>query len=210
MYEVLVVNDWHAVAAVFFGIYQSQLVVYVFFISANLFVVNILLNVMISFFVGAFSLNDKETKDIDNFNSVFESKLGKNVINQVHSFQREGRFDHMVKTIAGQSDNDRSDAIYVSEALGLLETLYEPTGVGFMVCCQSTLARYGNERFSELFRDYIGHNMMHTMLSDLQTDLRSKNITIHKREYFKEDKILCVNASLVSNTKLCLFVAFEK
>merc|ERR1712107_282880 len=56
MFQVLVVNDWHAIAQVFLYANRcsSKYIVYPFFVGANLIAVSILLNVLTAFFVGAF------------------------------------------------------------------------------------------------------------------------------------------------------------
>lgn len=54
MFQVLVVNDWHAIAMVFLYATRcsSALIVYPFFIGANLVCVSIMLNCLTAFFVG--------------------------------------------------------------------------------------------------------------------------------------------------------------
>jgi len=56
MFQVLVVNDWHIIAQVFFvqNSYIRNSLIYPFFISANIICVNLLMNVLIAFFVEAF------------------------------------------------------------------------------------------------------------------------------------------------------------
>ena len=55
MFQTLVVNDWHAIASVFLfaDAHSAPLLVWIFFISANLIGV-IIFNVMLAFFVGSF------------------------------------------------------------------------------------------------------------------------------------------------------------
>ena len=59
LFQILVVNDWHEIAKVFndvdadsTGAYVRNALIYPFFISANLFCVCMLVNVLIAFFVG--------------------------------------------------------------------------------------------------------------------------------------------------------------
>lgn len=56
MFNIFVVNDWQSIANVYLyaNRYNSPYIVYPFFISANLFGVSILLNVLTAFFVGSF------------------------------------------------------------------------------------------------------------------------------------------------------------
>lgn len=51
MFQVLVVNDWNQVAKVFLSI-DSGIIVYTFFITANIVGVSIVLNIFLSFFIG--------------------------------------------------------------------------------------------------------------------------------------------------------------
>mmetsp|Transcript_22693 Transcript_22693/g.33507 ORF Transcript_22693/g.33507 Transcript_22693/m.33507 type:complete len:807 (-) Transcript_22693:66-2486(-) len=57
MFQVLVINDWHEIAEVYLHATRnaSPLIVYPFFIGANLISVNIMLNCTIAFFVAAFA-----------------------------------------------------------------------------------------------------------------------------------------------------------
>ena len=195
MYQVLVINDWHAIAAVFLGISDS-LVVYTFFISANLITVSIFLNVMVSFFVGAFSLDEasksnkgdvtnEETTDTMMVESEAKLDLPNGERNErelanghlplqsqisIEILQREGRFDHLLKSMIGQDDSDMNNATArICEALTLFESLQSQTpDVGFMVSCQQSLARYGNSIFANLFNYFVSENEMHTVLTDIQ------------------------------------------
>lgn len=57
MFQVLIINDWHEIAEVYLHATRnsSPLIVYMFFIGANLINVNIMLNCAIAFFVAAFA-----------------------------------------------------------------------------------------------------------------------------------------------------------
>ena len=206
MYQILVVNDWHAIAAVFVH-NSSALTVYVYFISANLIVVSILLNVMISFFVSAFAFDDNRSRsNLINFVPI-QIEIDHQV--NLEFIERIDRFDHVMKTIVGENIYGESDATNLSEALGLLEMLYKPMNVGFMVCSQSSLVRHGNYKFTSLIDEYIGPNMLHILLTDLQNELQDKHIPGGRKKYHKGEKCMVINYSQISNKNVCLFVAFE-
>ena len=67
MFNVLIVNDWHAIAEVY--LYASRnsqpYIVYPFFIAGNLISVSIMLNCVTAFFVGAFvaKLEEEDTEE---------------------------------------------------------------------------------------------------------------------------------------------------
>ena len=65
MFQVLVVNDWHAIAQVYFYASKctSPIIVYSFFIVAQLIGVSIMLNVMTAFFVESFATQMDHDKD---------------------------------------------------------------------------------------------------------------------------------------------------
>lgn len=56
MFQILVINDWHAIAEVYLysTSWSSPYIVYPFFVGANLIAVCIMLNCLTAFFVGAF------------------------------------------------------------------------------------------------------------------------------------------------------------
>jgi hypothetical protein len=69
MFHVQIVNDWHAIADVYLHAskHSSPLVVYPFFVGANLVCVSIMLNCLTAFFVGAFvtKLDDVDMDEQD-------------------------------------------------------------------------------------------------------------------------------------------------
>lgn len=67
MFQILIVNDWHAIAAVFLHAtsFHHPIFVYSYFILANLASVSVVLNCLVAFFVGAFvaKIDGKSTGD---------------------------------------------------------------------------------------------------------------------------------------------------
>ena len=68
MFNVLIVNDWHAISEVFLygSEFSAPYIVYPFFVLANLVCVNIMLNCMTAFFVGAFVAKVEGNGDDEN------------------------------------------------------------------------------------------------------------------------------------------------
>ena len=67
MFNVLIVNDWHAISEVFtYASWHSEpYIVYPFFVLGNLISVSIMLNCVTAFFVGAFvaKLEEEDTEE---------------------------------------------------------------------------------------------------------------------------------------------------
>lgn len=152
LFQVLVVNDWHAIALVFIlpaGHTVTNALVYPFFIVANLALTSVLLNVMIAFFVNAFvtKATDKRmligadqggarkyTSGLDN--SILSKDTGAEIsseadattvdqsITTITISERQG-FDNILKTIAreGSEDGEESAARIGSQMLQAFEEL---------------------------------------------------------------------------------------
>ncbi len=142
MFNIFVVNDWHAIANVylFADRCNSPYIVYPFFISANLLGVSILLNVLTAFFVGSFVTkveSEQNNQSNDNKHSTLklrmpgrqssamsEISLSNNrgaasqstSISEFHVFERQG-YDSVMKTITGDGD----ETTFAKKACELLE-----------------------------------------------------------------------------------------
>ena len=134
LFQVLVVNDWHAIALVFVvpGHTVTNTLVYPFFILANLALTSVLLNVMIAFFVNAFVTKATEKRMIIGAdqggarkkvssleNSILSNDLSAGInseaaatvdqtITTITISERQG-FDNILKTIARESGEDGED-----------------------------------------------------------------------------------------------------
>lgn len=150
LFQVLVVNDWHAIALVFIlpaGHTVTNALVYPFFIVANLSLTSVLLNVMIAFFVNAFvtKATDKRMligadngrkyfSGLDNSilskdtNAGIDSEADASTVDQsittITISERQG-FDNILKTIAreGSEDGEESAARIGSQMLQAFEEL---------------------------------------------------------------------------------------
>eukprot|EP00978_Attheya_sp_CCMP212_P000972 scaffold2035_cov53-Attheya_sp.AAC.1 len=203
-FMVLVVNDWHAIAQVFLlaDRCSSCVIVYTFFISSNLFSVSILLNILTAFFVGAF-VTDNESKTSNgggsldaNSNPVSlrastrglkrvavmteddessdSSDLDNDNASQFQIYERQG-FEKIMQTVAGGSDSDGEYAKQVCDVLEIFEGLTPGREkVGYLVCCQHSLNRFGNRRFESMLGDLL-HEVVNEMHSEIMELGRSGN-----------------------------------
>lgn len=212
MFQVLVGNDWQAIAQVYLFATRnsSPYLVYPFFVIANLLSVSILLNCLTAFFVGAFvtKLDEGHTMDKDNHTEVFTTtqkardfsiQSSPSLIRKLSSkrnsieenedvsdllsvteenpfvfefdvFEREG-FDKIMKTVSGGSEREKY-AKDVCDMLEVFENLSpERSQVGYLVCCQQTMNRYGNRRFQTLTNTFLSESVLHTIVSGMHAEL---------------------------------------
>lgn len=226
MFNVAVVNDWHAVAEVYLYADRnsSEVMVYSFFVSAICFMVFIMINVITAFFVETFVTKTNEPPDEshsaeekapDNFriknsentnvrrvqssqdfttdsfldddeeNMEFDPLIDPNIsINSTASststeifasfdiYEREG-FDNIMRTVAGATDDEQ--AAFARSVCNYLERFESLTSgrekVGYMVCCQQSLNRFGNRRFQTLARSFLTDYTLHQVVSDMHSEL---------------------------------------
>lgn len=212
MFQVLVGNDWQAIAQVYLFATRnsSPYLVYPFFVIANLLSVSILLNCLTAFFVGAFvtKLDEGHTMDKDNHTEVFTTtqkardfsiQSSPSLIRKLSSkrnsieenedvsdllsvtaenpfvfefdvFEREG-FDKIMKTVSGGSEREK----YAKDVCDMLEVFENlspgRSQVGYLVCCQQTMNRYGNRRFQTLTNTFLSESVLHTIVSGMHAEL---------------------------------------
>ena len=260
MFQLLVVNDWYAIAEVYRyadHCYQDYFV-YPFFILANLVGVSVMLNVLTAFFVESFVT--KLNNDVDapaeatatmhrererNFAIQNTARKVKRVTSgtalkirtdanfdadadsdssseserfEFDVYEREG-YDKIMQTVSGAYGLVDADmARNVCSYLEIYESLSpgrEP--VGYLVCDQRTLERFGNRRFKTKSIGYLDENMLHAVVTDMHSEL----LALSHRPNFNEralvrtfphkrdpNKALEISASLLRrNPALSLFVA---
>ena len=227
MFQVLVVNDWHAIAEVFLFAddCSSPYIVYPFFILANLIGVSIMLNVLTAFFVETFvtKLDDSASghqesmttvqKDRDfNFMSKDKSveKGRSDGVNEKNSknasvdkgadadsegssedlyefdvYEREG-FDKIMETVAGTSQNN-DFAQQMCNYLEIFESLSPGREkVGYLICDQRTLDRFGNRRFQTKAVGFLTEQELNGVVSDMHAEL----LVLSARATFSNDRAL--------------------
>lgn len=236
MFNVAVVNDWHAIAEVYlYADWNSNpLIVYPFFVVAICFTVFIMLNVITAFFVESFVTKHHDHKDDDDHGGEkevahreFQIRTGENTnvkkflgmstrTNPLHGhqqlddderssasqerdqsidsnnggsevfsfdiYEREG-YDQIMRTIAGSSDAEQETfAQNVCNYLEMFESLTSGREkVGYMVCCQQSLNRFGNLRFQTSSKDYISNDTLHKVVSDMHSEVLV--LSIHKKKF---------------------------
>lgn len=221
MFNVAVVNDWHAIAEVFSYADRnsSDLVVYSFFVAAICFMVFIMINVITAFFVETFVTKTNEPPEesshaAEEKTSSFRIQNSENKsVRRVHSmenfskndypddesdplidpnvsinsnasststeifasfdiYQREG-FDNIMRTVAGTTDDEQE--AFARSVCNYLERFESLTSgrekVGYMICCQQSLNRFGNRRFQTLARNFLTDYTLHQVVSDMHSEL---------------------------------------
>jgi hypothetical protein len=248
MFQVLVVNDWHAIAQVFLYADRcsSPYIVYPFFVTCNLIGVSIMLNVLTAFFVQSFVAKiDDESDDKMEFHRDFSIRTSENSsIRRISSsaslagiesgseadnsdssesnsiefdvYEREG-FDKIMQTVAGgsyQSDFARKLCNY----LEIYESLApERDTLGYLICDQETLERFGNHRFKNRAKGFLEVNELHVIVSDMHSELltpssrasfRDRSLTRKFPHREEPDAWLEISAALLRRQPaLSLFVA---
>mmetsp|Transcript_37381 Transcript_37381/g.112007 ORF Transcript_37381/g.112007 Transcript_37381/m.112007 type:complete len:562 (-) Transcript_37381:253-1938(-) len=216
MFQVLVVNDWHAIAEVY--LYAERCsdpkIVYSFFIGANLLSVSILLNVLTAFFVGAFVTNADGSVSEPKKSHTPEARDTSLGPSEFNMFERQG-FDKIMETVAGDSD----DFSWVQKTCEILEIFESLTPgierVGHLVCCSQSGERFGNRRFLIMTREFFGEDMMHMIMSDMHSELinslaatESMNKSNVKRIFEGVSRELELSAALISSRPpVSVFVA---
>eukprot|EP00536_Pseudo-nitzschia_multiseries_P010321 jgi/Psemu1/202884/e_gw1.309.2.1 len=258
MFNVAVVNDWHAIAKVYTYADRnnSRPVVYSFFVSAICFIVYIMINVIIAFFVETFVTKTNEPADESYPNEeILSPKRGSNFrilnsentnVRRIHSngsiysdededsafrdgndneddaddeddgsaalvdpntssthsatssksansetfaafdiYEREG-FDQIMRAVAGSSDAEQE--AFAKSVCSYLERFESLTSgrekVGYMVCCQQSMNRFGNHRFRTLARSFLTDELLHKVVSDMHSELLALTSTTRKKNGF--------------------------
>jgi hypothetical protein len=224
MFQVLVVNDWHAVAKVFLYADRcsSPYVVFPFFICGNLVGVSIMLNVLTAFFVESFvtKMEDKtegegevsttQQKERD-FSIVSERPLRRIASQHAGSSNHESDSDDNVDTVGSEGssgfyefdiyERQGFDTImqavsggqsphFAQQICGFLE-IFESLSpgresVGYLICDQSTLDRYGNQRFRTKASGFLRDDELNVVVTDMHSEL----MALSSRVTFKNDRVL--------------------
>jgi len=237
MFNVAVVNDWHAIAEVYLYAERngSPLIVYTFFVSAICITVFIMLNVITAFFVESFvtkrhdpaddnlgddkevqhrgfkirtgensnvkrilkssthvseSIEDDEpsstSPDIEPEPSVSSTASSAEIFS-FDIYEREG-FDNIMRTVAGSSDAEQEAfARSVCNYFEIFESLASGREkVGYMICCQQSMNRFGNRRFQTSARGFTTDDTLHKVVSDMHSEVLA--LTTRKNNF--EDKCL--------------------
>ena len=87
-------------------------------------------------------------------------------------YEREG-FDQIMRAVAGSSDAEQE--AFARSVCNYLERFESLTSgrekVGYMVCCQQSMNRFGNRRFQMSARSFISNEMLHKVVSDMHSEL---------------------------------------
>ena len=230
IFNVLVVNDWHAIAQVFLHSSRcsSPYIVYPFFVATICCAVFIMVNVITAFFVqcksdvashcvsterpltnllfkafvhdeenssrtGDFSIKTggnatakhiaaargltelSEPAEEEPFIAAEEVSI-KSDASTVFAFdvyEREG-FDQIMRTVSGGATTQEQDSFArnVCDYLEVFESLTPGREkVGYMLCCQHSMNRFGNRRFQNSASDYLNPDVLHKVVGDMHSEL---------------------------------------
>lgn len=229
IFQLLVINDWHAIALVFIlPDYATNTLVYPFFVLANLVLTSVLLNVMIAFFVNAFvtkatdntmvirTENSERMRKSIRHSESLQSRSSYSTAGEreqlVTISERQG-FDTIMRIIAGDGKEDDS-ARLCSRVLELFEQIsLPPEKVGYLVACQKSNTRYGNQRMMNLVEQFMDARTMHRIIAEMaveMTNLPEGRSTAGLKRTFDAPEIsqrLEIRASLLeAGSSICLFV----
>ena len=119
-------------------------------------------------------------------------------------YEREG-FDQIMRTVGGGSSLQEQEAFArsVCDYLEIFENLSSGREkVGYMVCCQQSMNRFGNRRFQISARGYLKENVLHQVVSDMHSEL----LVLTTRKKF-EDRCLVRTFSHQSDPSLKLEIS---
>lgn len=233
LFQVLVINDWHAIALVFIlpG-YATNVLVYPFFIAANLILTSVLLNVMIAFFVNSFVTkatdktmligkdsqhSDRMRKYITSIHSEsFLSRTGDSVVSEqteqlVTISERQG-FDSILRTIAGEGHEDEDDSARLcSHAIQLFEQIsLSNEKYGYLLNSLKSKTRYGNQRMMNLVQLFMDAKTMHQIVGEMALEIAEGSATTTLKRTFHApgmSQMLEIRASLIEEgSSISLFV----
>jgi hypothetical protein len=227
MFQVLVVNDWHAIAEVFLYADRcsSPYIVYPFFVIGNLIGVSIMLNVLTAFFVESFVTKLQDSAGADttldatitvqkdrDFNILTSENTSVRRVSasshmpatkkpkikvkeqpsdngsdhgadadseasseselfQFDVYEREG-IDKIMQTVAGAPQSGGDFTRNMCSYLEIFERLSPGREtVGYLVCDQQTLERFGNRRFQTKAIGFLDENQLHLVVSDMHSEL---------------------------------------
>jgi hypothetical protein len=227
MFNIAVVNDWHAIAEVYLYAERNRhpLIVYTFFIGAISTTVFIMLNVITAFFVESFvtkrhdpmedhlggeerevhhrefqirtgentnvkrvagtslrpdtnlraDLNLDDDDEPSSTSPEGDLSVASNASGELFSFdiyEREG-FDQIMRTVAGSSEAEQE--AFAQNLCRYYEIYDSLTNgrekVGYMVCCQYSMHRFGNRRFQTLAQGFITDDILHKVVSDMHSEI---------------------------------------
>jgi len=128
-------------------------------------------------------------------------------------YEREG-LDKIMQTVAGGSGQQYSSefARQLCDYLETFESLApERESIGFLVCDQLTLERFGNRRFQNLTVGFLEASDLHAIVSDMHAELLALASRVQDRSlmrtFHQDQQVLEISAALLRrHPALSLFV----
>lgn len=227
MFNIFVVNDWQTIAGVYLSAdrYSSPYIVYPFFIGANLIGVNILLNVLTAFFVGAFVTKvEKSSHRTNSLNISMSTGLDVSsanlTLNASHSQENRPNFhirnrrsyDHVISTITGEEDKDLFKKAH--EMLSTFERLSGRNKIGYLLCTSRDTDRVMNSAFKSICGEYLDMYELNPIITELYATLCQSQDGIEIRKDYtsnENDSVMTMAASLCcKNPNIMLLVVQMK
>ena len=220
MFNIFVVNDWQTIAGVYLmaDCFSSPFIVYPFFISANLIGVNILLNVLTAFFVGAFVTTVEDKQKVgerrglhltmpSRMNASFSnlSNNDESALLGFHILERQG-YDRVMSAITGDEPSELAKK--VCRLLDTFELVSPSDNEGFLICCKDFFS--GNEKFFSSIRGYIEEDELHDVANNFFSRLMTKDVPRVQEEYESiniQENLLLAASICVESPMIALIIA---
>lgn len=101
-------------------------------------------------------------------------------------FEREG-FDKIMQTVAGGAHDQGNYARHICDYLEVFESLSpNRESVGYLVCDQLTLERFGNRRFQAIAKGYLEVSELHVVVSAMHSEL----LALANRDGFQDRSLI--------------------
>ena len=222
MFQLLVVNDWSRIAQVFLAGPQNSnpLVVYPFFVIANLVGVSVMMNVLVAFFVEAFVTKFNDDTDAPaeatatvhkdpSQSSSFERNppevkpaqrrpdsngsdhdadsegSSESELFEFDVYEREG-FNEAMQTAVGSHDQGNLGKL-ICGYLEVFESLSPGRDtVGWLICDQQTLDRFGNRRFQTKAIGFLDESDLQDVVSNMHAEL----LALATRASFQDNSLI--------------------
>lgn len=125
--------------------------------------------------LSSLSFIDGDEDDLFSMTSRSMHSAGSNVASNYAAFdiyEREG-FDQIMRTVTGIYDADQE--AFAQSVCNYLERFEALTSyrekVGYMVCCQQSMNRFGNRRFQTSARSFLTDDTLHKVVSDMHSEM---------------------------------------
>jgi len=220
MFQILIVNDWHQIAAVFLSV-GKEWVVFTFFISALTICVTILLNAFISFFIAAFETGNQNTEN-ETFFAFGKITTGVSIVQTTRSIKFNSKsfsfgdhssvdsvkeldvyerqdVDEVLRKVTGEGVEDKFSFIDMSKCLDIFVSFLNLDGsIGYLLYDLKTFTRHSNPAFKEMTNLYMTDQMIHDVVTDMGKEIGAEHVEVGEwRERIFESALNMENSDLL-------------